>query len=61
MTARQRKLTIILRDAALAGKLVKAGLDDPRKIKAASDKALEAAVGKIGKGAVRNRFPRQEK
>lgn len=58
MTARQRKLTVKLKDAALAEKLAKAGLDSPRKIRQASDKTVEAAVGKTGKSTVRKKYPR---
>jgi hypothetical protein len=51
-----RKLTHKLRDAELARALVAAGLDTPRKIKAASDEELEAAAGKSGLAAVRKRI-----
>lgn len=58
MTARQRKLAVKLQDADLAEKLAKVGLDSPQKIRQASDKAVEAAVGKSDKSTVRERFPR---
>jgi hypothetical protein len=58
MTGRQQKLAVKLKDADLAEKLAEAGLDSPQKIRQASDKAVEAAVGKSGKGTVRKKYPR---
>jgi len=44
-----------------ASALVKAGLDTPRKIKAATDKAIEAVpgIGKAKRAELRERFPRK--
>jgi ERCC4-type nuclease len=41
--------------------LVKAGLDTPRKIKAASDKEIEAVpgIGKAKRAELRERFPKK--
>lgn len=41
--------------------LVKAGLDSPRKIKAATDEQLEAVpgIGRATREAIRGRFPKQ--
>lgn len=58
MTGRQRKLAVKLKDKDLAAKLAKAGLDSPQKIRQASDKAVEAAIGKAGKSTVRKKYPR---
>jgi len=56
MDARVRKLTILGVDNAQD--LVDAGLDSPRKIKAASNKELEAVkgVGKTAREKLRERF-----
>jgi len=56
---RVRKLTHLLRDADTAAKLVEAGLDTPRRIKAATDDQLEAVrgVGPATRADLRKRFP----
>jgi len=48
-----QKLAMRIGDPELAALLVKAGFDCPAKVRAASDKDLEAVKG-IGKGSVRN-------
>jgi len=55
---KQQKLALLLRDSELAGALVKAGFDTPRKIKAASDEQLEAVkgIGPATRKALRQRF-----
>jgi len=58
MERRIAKLTIKLMDRDLAEKLVKAGLDTPRKIRDASDGEIEKALGKAGKNKVRDRMPK---
>lgn len=58
MERRIAKLAIKLRDRDLAEKLVKAGLDSPRKIRDASDKDIEKALGKAGKDKVREHVPK---
>lgn len=50
------KLAKKLKDADLAGRLVKAGLNTPKKLRRATDKEIEKAVGKSGKVKVRARF-----
>ena len=50
------KLAKKLKDRDLADKLVKAGLRNPAMLRKASDQDLEAAVGKGGKGKVRERI-----
>ena len=54
MDQRVRKLNHRLQDADLAAKLVAAGLDTPRKIKAASNEAIEAipTIGKTTRQAI---------
>jgi hypothetical protein len=54
------KLTVILKDAALAAKLIKAGLEYPTQICEASD-ALLASAGLDGDeiAAVRAKLPRR--
>ena len=61
MDARVQKLAMKLGDRALAAKLVQAGLDTPRKIKAATDKELEGVegIGKSARETIRGRFPQQ--
>lgn len=56
MDPRVRKLTRLLKDRDLAETLVEAGLDSPKKIRQATDKDVEKALGKSGKGKVRERF-----
>ena len=56
MDQRAQKLTRLLKDQDLAEDLVAAGLDTPKKIKAATDKAVEKAVGVFKKSAVRKKF-----
>jgi hypothetical protein len=53
------KLTVQLGDRDLAALLVEAGLDTPRKIKAATDKQLIAipGIGPAKKAKIRARFP----
>ena len=61
MDQRVFKLNHRLHDCELAERLIAAGLDTPRKIKAASDKQVEGVEG-VGKSAletIRGRFPRQ--
>ena len=50
-------------DKDVAEKLVAAGLDTPRKIKAADDKEIEAikGIGKATKDAIRGRIPKPQK
>ena len=56
MSGRTRKLAHLLRDKDLAAKLVQAGLDTPRKIKAAKPADVETAVGKEQAGKALRRF-----
>ena len=55
---RVQKLAIKLADLDLAEKLVKAGLDSPKKIRRASDAEIEKALGKPGKSKVRDKMPK---
>jgi predicted flap endonuclease-1-like 5' DNA nuclease len=59
MDAKTHKLATKLKDPALAAALVEAGLDNPAKIRAASNEALEAisGVGPATRKALRRRFP----
>ena len=60
MDPRTQKLAILLDDKELAARLVEAGFSNPARIKAASNKELEAIEG-IGKAAVhriRQRYPK---
>ena len=61
MDARVMKLAHKLNDKELAEKLVEAGLDTPRKLKAAKDKDIKAApgVGQSGVDKVRAVFPKK--
>ena len=59
--ALEQKLAIKLGDPELAALLVAAGLDNPAKIRAASDEDLEAVKG-IGKGKraqIRKKLPKR--
>jgi len=60
MDGRAKKLAHKL-DAELAEKLVEAGLDTPRKLKAAKDKAIKdvPGIGQSGVDKVRAVFPKQ--
>ena len=60
MDGKTSKLAHKLNDAELAGKLVKAGLDTPRKLKAADDKDIKAisGVGQSGADKVRAVIPK---
>ena len=62
MDARVQKLQIKLGDTELAQALVRAGLDTPRKIKAATDKELLAVpgVGQTRRAELRKQFPARE-
>ena len=59
MDERVRKLAHLLRDADTAAKLVEAGLDTPRRIKAAKDADVEKikGIGPATRETVRARFP----
>jgi len=59
MDARARKLAVMFSDEEAAEKLVAAGLDTPRKIRAAKEADLKAAVGAAGLRKVRERFPKK--
>jgi len=61
MDARTQKLALKLRDAKLAELLVLAGLDNPAKVRAASDQELRAidGVGPATVKALRARLPRR--
>ena len=56
-----RKLVVLGLEENDAEALVKAGLDTPRKIKAATDKEIEAVptIGKAKRAELRERFPRK--
>ena len=56
-----RKLVVLGLAEKDAEALIKAGLDTPRKIKAASDKAIEAVpgIGKAKRAELRERFPKK--
>lgn len=57
---RAKRLSRLGLDASVAGLLVVAGFDTPRKIKAATNKELESVKG-IGKSArtiIKKRFPK---
>jgi len=56
MNTKTTKLARKLGDRELAGALVKAGFDNPAKLRAASDKALRDAVGQDKLDKVRGRF-----
>ena len=58
---RVAKLAIKLGDGALAEALVKAGFDNPAKIRQASNKELEAVpgIGKAKREAIRQRLPKR--
>jgi hypothetical protein len=56
MDRRVQKLGALLGDQLLAGKLVAAGLDTPKKLKSATDQQIVRAVGAKNKDAVRKRF-----
>ncbi len=62
MDARVEKLARLSVDRADAERLVNAGLDTPRKIKAATDKQLEAVpgIGKAKRAELRERFPHRK-
>jgi DNA integrity scanning protein DisA with diadenylate cyclase activity len=62
MDARVFKLKHFV-DADVAEMLVEAGLDTPRKIKAANDKDIEAikGIGKAKKDKIRQRIPKHKK
>ena len=53
MDAKIAKLALKLGDEALAAKLVKAGIDNPAKIRAASIQELDAAVGQVARKRLR--------
>ena len=59
MDAKTQKLARKLRDADLAVELVKVGLDNPAKIRTASNEELEAVkgVGPATRKALRKKFP----
>ena len=59
---RVAKLAIKLGDGALAEALVKAGFDNPAKIRRASNKELESVpgVGKAKRGAIRKKLPQRK-
>ena len=57
--AKINKLGRKLGDRELAVLLVAAGLDNPRKVKDASDETLEVAVGKAGKDKVRGKIAKK--
>jgi hypothetical protein len=56
MDARTQKLAHLLGDDELARELVDAGLDTPRKVKAAKRADVEKAVGKEKAGKALKRF-----
>jgi len=56
MNTKTTKLTRKLGDKELAEALVKAGFDNPAKLRAASDKALRDAVGQDKLDKVRAKF-----
>lgn len=58
MDPRVRKLAILLKDPEAAEALVAAGLDNPGKIRKASENAITAAVGSGKKDKVRGKFPK---
>lgn len=58
--AKTNKLACKLGDAELAALLVAAGLDNPRKIKDASDETLEVVLGKAGKDEVRGKIAKKQ-
>jgi len=61
MDAQKLKLAMKLRDPELAEKLVRAGFDNPAKLRAASDKQLKAVSG-VGQSAldkIRKKFKRR--
>lgn len=62
MDARTQKLAIKLGDADLAAKLVQAGLDNPGKIRRASDEDLEAikGIGPATRQDLRKKFGKRE-
>ena len=62
MDARVEKLAHLGVDKVDAERLVNAGLDTPRKIKAATDKELEAlpGIGKAKRAELRERFPHRK-
>ena len=56
-----RKLVVLGLEEKDAAALVKAGLNTPRRIKAATDKEIEAVptIGKAKRAELRERFPRK--
>ena len=56
MDAKTRKLARKLGDEELAAKLVAAGLDNPRKVRDASDAELKKILGEAEAGKVRVRL-----
>ena len=62
MDARVQKLQRLGLEQADAAALVQAGFDTPAKIKAATDKKLEAVpgVGKAKRAKLRERFPHRK-
>ena len=62
MNARVQKLQRLGLEQADAEALVKAGLDTPARLKAATDKQIEAVpgVGKAKRAELRERFPHRK-
>ncbi|MGD8499000.1 MAG: helix-hairpin-helix domain-containing protein [Phycisphaerales bacterium] len=60
MDGKAKRLTHKLNDAELAQRLAEAGLDTPRKIKAAKDEDIAdiSGIGPSGADRVRATFPR---
>ena len=54
------KLGIKLQDEELAAALTAAGLDNPRKVRDATDKDIEKAVGKGKVARVRAKLPKDK-
>ena len=60
MNTKAGKLARKLGDKELAQELVKAGLDNPAKLRAASDKAIRDVVGPSKLAQVRGKFRQRE-